>query len=167
MEDVFEFRDSEIKAEEIMARIRERIATRRALAASRGLDYDSLAKGHELVLAPAAQAAPARNIPALLQAVGQDVARTRHNADSIFVPVSLIGYGLPGDSLIRRVRAVFHRLSVYYTNLLAGKQAAVNRSHADAFASLFTALEEAHHRIDVLRADVDRLRENQENRRDL
>lgn len=167
MEDVFEFRDTEINAEEIMARIRERIAARRALAASRGLDYDSLAKGHELVLTPAAQAAPARNNPALLQTAGQDVARTRQNADSISVPVSLVGYGLPGDSLLRRVRTVFHRLAVYYTNLLAGKQTAVNRSHADAFASLLAALEDAHRRIDGLQSDVDRLRGELENRRDL
>ncbi len=167
MEDVFEFRDTEINAEEIMARIRERIAARRALAASRGLDYESLAEGHDLVLAPAAQAAGALSNRAQLLAVGQDVARTRQNADSIFVPVSLIGYGLPGYSLIRRVRTVFHRLSVYYTNLLAGKQAVVNRSHSDALAGLLAALEDAHRRIDVLQSDVDRLRGDLENRRDL
>ncbi|MBP8306701.1 MAG: hypothetical protein KAY46_05510 [Burkholderiaceae bacterium] len=166
MEDVIEFRDPEINAEQVMARIRERIAARRALAASRGLDYDSLAKGHELVLTPAARAAPARNNSALLLTAGQDVARTRQNADSISVPVSLIGYGLPGDSLLRKVRTVFHRLAVYYTNLLAGKQAAVNRSHADALASLLAALEEAHRRIDVLQSDLDRLRGDLENKRE-
>jgi len=167
MDNLFDFRDTEINAEEIMARIRERIAVRRTKAAAQGLDYDKLAAGQELELPAASRQYVTQGTSAALSAATQVVARARQVADNIFVPVSIVGHEPPViGGIVRRARSMAHRLVVYYTNMLAGRQAAVNRAQGDALSSLLVALEDGYTRIDALQVEVARLRGELDSQRD-
>ena len=142
LEGVFEFRDGEINAEEIMARLRERIAARRAQAAAQGLAYDELAQGGGAVFA--------NDLPAPTSHVG-----SQHSADGIFVPLSVVGNTNP---IAKKARMALHQLVIYYVNMLAGKQAAVNRANAQAMSGLLATLDAANKKVAVLEEEIKRMK---------
>lgn len=151
LEGVFEFRDGEINAEEIMARLRERIAARRAQAAAQGLAYDELAQGGGAVFA--------NELPAPTSHVGSElaaqVAGLQHSADGIFVPLSVVGNTNP---IAKKARMALHQLVIYYVNMLAGKQAAVNRANAQAMSGLLATLDAANKKVAVLEEEIKRMK---------
>lgn len=146
LDNVFDFRDKEINAEEIMAKLRERIAARRAQAAAQGLAYDDLAS--------TAKAQPLLDVSTphkVSPELAAQVAALNQNADDIFVPLSVVGMPNP---ITKRVRMALHQLVIYYVNMLAGKQAAVNRANAQIVSGLLAALGDAHKRIDALEQEL-------------
>lgn len=150
-EDVIDIRDPDINVEEIMERIRQRIRERRKQAQAQGLDYDRLTDG--ALGSPGGHRLP--------DDFYYDLHQARESAETIWVPLSVVGGGRYPQflaSLVNRLRGAAHQLVLYYVNMLAGRQIVFNRAAVSAVSGLAEAGEDAAQRLQRLEEEVASLR---------
>jgi hypothetical protein len=147
---VIEIRDPEINTEEIMARIRQRIRERRALAEGRGLDYDRLV----------ADDFKSPDGGRLSGDVYYDLHQLRGSADNIWVTLSMRDRHFPLlNPILYRIEKLLHRLALKYVNLLAGRQVVVNRAATHLLSETVRAVDDMTSRVETLEKQVVELRE--------
>jgi hypothetical protein len=151
LEKIIEIRNPEIDAEAIMRRIRENIRQRRSEAEAQGLDYEAFVEG--LYASPDA----ARFDRSLYY----DLRWMSMGYYKIGVGLSLTESRTPLIApLVQRVRSALHHLVIFYTNMLAGRQARFNEYVVRALTGLVKALEEdpTSGEVESLRQEVAELR---------
>ncbi len=131
-ENIIEIRASGIDTEAIMRQIRENIRQRRAQAVAEGLDYDAfLNQLHD------AQAAGRFD-----SSLYHDLRWLHTHYQEMGVRLSLTSSPIPIiASLIQRVREAFHRLVIYYVNILAAQQRNFNSYLVQSLTTLVKELE--------------------------
>lgn len=149
-EQVIEIRDPEINVEEIMTRIRERLRQRRAQASAQGLDYDRLVGGEQIV-----------DAGLLATDLFYDLHQLRTSAEAIWVPSAMRDRHFPPliNSVLFRLENLFHRLTLKYVNMLAGRQIVFNRAAVEVLTSALRAQDQYEARLEALEKQVSELRE--------
>ncbi len=151
LEEIIEIRDSEIDAEAIMRQIRENIRKRRSDAEAQGLDYEAFVEG--LYASPDATRFD--------RSLYYDLRWMSMGYYKIGVGLSLTESRIPLiGGLVQRVRSALHHLVIFYTNILAGRQARFNEYVVRALTGLIKELEQepTPDEIESLRQEVAELR---------
>ncbi len=151
LEEIIEIRDSEIDAEAIMRQIRENIRRRRSDAEAQGLDYEAFVEG--LYASPDATRFD--------RSLYYDLRWMSMGYYKIGVGLSLTESRTPLIApLVQRVRSALHHLVIFYTNMLAGRQARFNEYVVRALTGVVKSLEQdpTPGEVESLRQEVAELR---------
>jgi hypothetical protein len=118
LEGVFQIDDPEIDVTEIMQEIRERIANREEEGLLEDVDFPSFLRGDDIEVTSS---------EFFEQEMRYNLEQANLAYDKVWVSLHLVSRPVP---LVGRVwldvRRQFHQLVVFYVNMLAGKQVAVN-----------------------------------------
>ena len=149
VDDIIEIREPEIDVEAIMAHIRANLATRDEEGQPVRFPSFTMDPSHERE----------GNGP-LSEELYYNLGQLNLNYDQIWVDSTLESRPVPViEPLIRRLKHEFHNLSVYYVNLLAGKQVSFNAHATRIFNQMVKELERKEAEVDALRQEVDALRQ--------
>ena len=151
LEEIVEIRDSEIDAEAIMRQIRENIRRRRSDAEAQGLDYEAFVEG--LYASPDATRFD--------RSLYYDLRWMSMGYYKIGVGLSLTESRTPLIApLVQRVRSALHHLVIFYTNMLAGRQARFNEYVVRALTGVVKSLEQdpTPGEVESLRQEIAELR---------
>ena len=151
LEQIVEIRDSEIDAEAIMRQIRENIHRRRSDAEAQGLDYEAFVGG--LYASP--------DTTRFDRSLYYDLRWMSLGYYKIGVGLSLTESRTPIiGPLVQRVRGALHQLVIFYTNMLAGRQARFNEYVVRTLTRLVKSMEQdpTPGEVESLRREVAELR---------
>ena len=147
-----EAKETDIKAEVIMRRIREDIRRRRTEAEAQGIESDEAQLG---------QSYTSEGGTRFNERVYRDLQEMHSIYDKIGVGLLLSGSPVPLIApLVQRVRSMLHRLVIYYVNRLAATQADFNECVVRTLTALVGELDEGviPSRVEELEKEVADLR---------
>lgn len=150
LEEIVEIRDPGIDREAVFQEILDNLIRRRRLAREQGLDYEALARG---------QPASPHHGPFSYD-LHYSLKQMQASYNRIEVGLSLTESRIPVIApLVQRVRLALHRLVLYYTNRMAGRQSRFNEYTLKAMTDLIKEIRDEN---EELRREISGLEERLE-----